>query len=156
MNNFYYENYLMHHGIKGMKWGIRRTPAQLGHDTSKSTKKQAKTDKAAERKQAKAANRAEKQRRKKLRANRRLMSDADMKKEIDRLTSEKKLKDLIDDDISSGRKMVDKLLGSATGRIFTSMTVGALAYAGYSAVSGKGFDPYKAAEYMFPNPNRKK
>lgn len=23
--------YLMHHGIKGMKWGIRRTPEQLGH-----------------------------------------------------------------------------------------------------------------------------
>lgn len=22
---------LYHHGIKGMKWGIRRTPAQLGH-----------------------------------------------------------------------------------------------------------------------------
>lgn len=23
--------YLMHHGVKGMKWGVRRTPAQLGH-----------------------------------------------------------------------------------------------------------------------------
>lgn len=23
--------YLMHYGIKGMKWGVRRTPAQLGH-----------------------------------------------------------------------------------------------------------------------------
>ena len=26
--------YLMHHGIKGMKWGVRRTPAQLGHKPS--------------------------------------------------------------------------------------------------------------------------
>lgn len=25
---------LMHYGVKGMKWGIRRTPAQLGHKTS--------------------------------------------------------------------------------------------------------------------------
>lgn len=26
----YEQDYLMHHGIKGMKWGIRRTPEQLG------------------------------------------------------------------------------------------------------------------------------
>ena len=25
------DNTLMHYGIKGMKWGIRRTPEQLGH-----------------------------------------------------------------------------------------------------------------------------
>lgn len=25
------EHYLAHHGIKGQKWGIRRTPEQLGH-----------------------------------------------------------------------------------------------------------------------------
>ena len=26
--------YLMHHGIKGMKWGVQRTDEQLGHDTA--------------------------------------------------------------------------------------------------------------------------
>lgn len=30
---------LEHYGIKGMKWGIRRTPEQLGHKTEKLKKK---------------------------------------------------------------------------------------------------------------------
>lgn len=34
-------SYLAHHGIKGMKWGVRRTPEQLGHrkGTSSVTKR---------------------------------------------------------------------------------------------------------------------
>lgn len=31
------EYYLMHHGVKGMKWGVRRTPEQLGYRQSSST-----------------------------------------------------------------------------------------------------------------------
>lgn len=31
-------NELTHHGIKGMKWGIRRTPEQLGHKTESDVK----------------------------------------------------------------------------------------------------------------------
>ncbi len=31
------EDFLMHHGIKGQRWGIRRTPEQLGHYINKKT-----------------------------------------------------------------------------------------------------------------------
>lgn len=30
---------LCHHGVKGQKWGVRRTKAQLGYKTTSSTKK---------------------------------------------------------------------------------------------------------------------
>lgn len=48
--------YLMHHGVKGMKWGVRRTPAQLGHKPSIGTRAKTKlNDPEFQRKAAKAA-----------------------------------------------------------------------------------------------------
>ena len=48
--------YLMHHGIKGMKWGVRRTPTQLGHKPSVGSRVKTKlSDPEFKRKAAKAA-----------------------------------------------------------------------------------------------------
>lgn len=38
-----YDDYLEHYGVKGMKWGVRRTPDQL-RDVSRSTNRAAKKD----------------------------------------------------------------------------------------------------------------
>lgn len=38
------DGYLQHHGVKGQKWGIRRTPAQLGRKVQKLEKKNAQTE----------------------------------------------------------------------------------------------------------------
>lgn len=47
--------YLMHHGVKGMKWGVRRTPEQLGHRTLDQKAKTKLNDPEFKRKAAKAA-----------------------------------------------------------------------------------------------------
>lgn len=38
------DEFLAHHGIKGQRWGIRRTPEQLGRKVSKLKKKNAKIE----------------------------------------------------------------------------------------------------------------
>lgn len=54
---------LEHYGVKGMKWGIRRTPEQLGHKISKLKRKNLNLEKKivkAEEKQDKASRKAKK------------------------------------------------------------------------------------------------
>ena len=131
---------LYHYGIKGMKWGIRRTPAQLGHKTK--AKKQSSDLKE------------KKQRRSDLK-KRRTMSTEELTRKIERLKKEKQFKDLVESDIAPGRTAVKKFLKSSGGRVLTNAAIGALAYAGYAVVSGN-VDPKQAAGYIFPNPNKKK
>lgn len=53
------DEYLAHHGIKGQRWGIRRTPEELGH-RSPNKRREQRAKKAEERKQEKARRAAEK------------------------------------------------------------------------------------------------
>lgn len=49
-----YLDYLQHYGVKGMKWGVRRTAAQLGHKVVKTAKESAnKVEKAHVKREAK-------------------------------------------------------------------------------------------------------
>lgn len=132
---------LEHYGIKGMKWGIRRTEEQLRRARGK-----LESD----------ANRAEVKRRKSTYKNRRTISDDDLRKEVSRLELEKKYKNLVDEDVRPGRTAVQKFLKSTGGRVLTSAAIGTMAYAGYLALGGSDPDGTKMANYLFPNPNRKK
>lgn len=138
----YYGDYLNHYGVLGMKWGVRRSEAELARARGK------KNDEAAARK-------TEKQRRKTVRKNTRILSDEELDKEVQRLSLEKKYRELSDADLRPGRSAVTRFLSSSGGRIATSAALGTIAYAGYAAITGT-FNPVKAADYIFPNPNRKK
>lgn len=85
------ENELYHYGVLGMKWGVRRTPEQL-----------AKANVRAKRKSEDNAKRSDM---KKAVKSRRTLSDADLKKRIERIKMEKQLKDLTAEEISPGKNL---------------------------------------------------
>jgi hypothetical protein len=100
---------LEHHGIKGMKWGVRRTAAQLGHKIkAHKTKKEAKK-KAEEEEEAKKKAAAEAARPKKASE----MSDAELRAAVERLDLEKRYKDrmaeLHPQQVSKGKQFVDTM-----------------------------------------------
>lgn len=91
------EDYLEHYGIKGMHWGIRRTPAQLGHDIKmkrhvrKLEKEREKTKAAKVRAKEKAKERATKAKIKVAKAERKALKRSERKKAANDAEAAKKL-----------------------------------------------------------------
>lgn len=88
------ETEFYHHGVKGMKWGVRRTPAQLGHKTG--TKKKASKKQTSSKPKSKAKSISE-------------MSDQEIRDRINRLRLENDLKSLSPQKISRGRSVVNTI-----------------------------------------------
>ena len=86
---------LYHHGIKGMKWGVRRTPAQLGHKPSKLTTSQRKSEMKK-------------------------MSDTELRNRINRIQMEKQYMQLTAPEVSAGKKFVKDVLVNAAKQTATS------------------------------------
>lgn len=135
------QNVLTHYGILGMKWGVRRTPAQLARARGK-TKESSVDSKVKESRKADSK-------------NRRTLSDTELKQKIERLKMEKQFKDLTDEDVSPGKKMASDILKSAGTKVLSAAAAGAAAYAVKAAMT-KQFDIKEAANYIASNPNKKK
>lgn len=131
---------LYHFGIKGMKWGVRRYQNSDGSLTPAGRKRYDKQVRASRKADVK---------------NRRTLSDSEIEQKIKRLESEKKLKNLTEEDLSPGRKAASDILKSAGNKVLTAAAAGAAAYAVKVAMTMK-FDIKEAASYIVPNPNKKK
>lgn len=137
---------LYHHGIKGMKWGVRRYQNRDGTLTTMGRKR-----KSAE----SIADSKERSNRKTAVKNRRILSDAELKRRIERLKMEKEFKNLTEDDISPGKKFVSNVMSSAGTKVLTIAAAGAMSY-GVKVAMTKEFNIKEAASYIAANPNKKK
>ena len=137
-------NELMHYGVLGMKWGIRRYRNKDGTLTTAGKKRLSKDKDKAEKKERKVALK-----------NRRSLSDVYLKKKIERLKMEKEFKNLTEEDISPGRKYVGEIMSSAGKKALTVVAAGTMAY-GVKVAMTKEFNIKEAAGYIAVNPNKKK
>lgn len=120
-------NEIYHYGIKGMKWGIRRTPEQLGYKPKpkkpkvtpeeKQKKKLTKRQQKEALKTYKAKTKFEKEREQVLRSPSKLYKNRDKftKEEIDaamrRFKWEQELRNMSKSDMNRGKEYLDMILG---------------------------------------------
>lgn len=142
-------NALMHYGVLGMKWGVRRYQNADGTLTAAGRKRA----RAQANKETKATNKRVSTERKQIMKDRRGLTDQDLQKAIDRLKMEQTLKDMTKADISPGQTFVKNTLKAAGKKTATSVATGATIYAVKAALTKK-FDIMEFASYAAPKPKK--
>ena len=121
---------LEHHGVKGMKWGLRkRSKTRVSSSGARSTSPNPSSKVSAP---------TTRDKRVKALKNRRELSDSDIKDFTSRLQSEKQLKALLDEDVSPGRTFIKKVMSDAGKQAATKLATNAMTY-GTTKVMGKAF-----------------
>ena len=118
--NYYDDNEIYHHGIKGMKWGVRRTPAQLGHDTGKidlqKTKKKVDAANTIVNETRNINNNVSKKQAKKVQKQKmaevKSMSDKELRERVNRLNMEQQYMRMSAEQMNVGRANVNSVLNN--------------------------------------------
>ncbi len=120
MWEYNYSDELYHHGIKGMKWGVRRTPAQLGHDTGKidlqKTKKKVDAANTIVNETRNINNNVSKKQSKKVQKQKmaevKSMSDKELRERVNRLNMEQQYMRMSAEQMNVGRANVNSVLNN--------------------------------------------
>lgn len=132
------QDYLIHYGVLGMKWGVRKDRNRSGGIfRKKKTRKELSVIKD----------------RKKAVKKSKTLSTSELKERINRLKLEQQLRDLTESNLSPGRSAVKKILSSSGSKIATAFVTGAGLYFAKSAMTGE-FDIKELASYMTPKPKK--
>ena len=123
------EEFIKHYGVKGQRWGVRRRRTTTGKDQKVIAK------------------------RKKIAQRRRTLSDTEIKTVIDRISNEKKLKTLVDEDVAPGKTAAKRILSDSGQKVARTVVAGAALY-GIKAAMDKKFSLGDAASYIAPKPKR--
>ena len=137
--------YLSHHGIIGMKWGVRRYQNKDGTLTNAGKKRYSSDGPQAQ---------VMEQRQTDVK-NRRTMSTTELKNKIERLKLEQQYKELSDADISPGKAYTEQILKDVGKRALTTALTGAALYAGKAIIS-KNFNPIELGNAVFNGGAKKK
>ena len=128
--------YLKHHGVKGMKWGVRKDRKRF--------------------KRSRAERDADKEARQKMKLdaeNRRLLSDEELDRKISRIKKEKELKKLTDEEVSPGKTIAKGILIAGGTAAATTIVAGTIKY-GVKVAMTKKFDMEEAAGFIVPKPKK--
>ena len=112
---------LMHYGVKGMKWGVRKVPERVGKKVTRKGS-ELKQRRAIQKKRIVANN------------NRSSMSDAELNRRISRLEKERRLNELTKSEVTRGRSKAKRVLGGIATTTITAVGIGAGKYVAKKAI----------------------